>query len=190
MLTQAQRPLIEPMIINKIKKLQARGVRVITCTSMNTGPYGLLSSMQEWRYNHLKTLGFEGSFDDLVINLYLSGRKPVFYKGMFATDVAPKGPALGALLDAINLHPKKIIFFDDDPSYQDSVKAECMKRCISFQGYLYQGAPLLVWDEELARFQADYLVKNQVWLSDMKAREHMNSNVGKYAPSQQQRQIQ
>jgi hypothetical protein len=177
MLSQAKRPLIEPMIIDEIKKLQARQVRVIACTSMNTGPYGILSSMQEWRYNHLKSLGFEGSFSNVVINFDQFDHKPVFYKGMFATDTIPKGLAIDAFLDAIDLHPKKIIFFDDDSSYQDSVRTECMKRHIPFQGYLYQGAKSVAWDEELGKFQADYLIKNQIWLSDVAAREQMKSRI-------------
>jgi hypothetical protein len=113
MLQQAELPLIEPCIIPIINALKKRNIPVIACTSMNTGPYGILPTMEQWRYEQLKSLGFEGSYADKIIHFDSFTRKPVFYKGILATDLALKGPPLGAFLNAMQLRPKKIIMFDD-----------------------------------------------------------------------------
>ena len=68
-LREIERRLIEPMIIQKISELQERGVKVIACTFMNTGKYGILEKMEVWRYEHLASFGFYGSFSDLIIDL-------------------------------------------------------------------------------------------------------------------------
>lgn len=173
-LREVQRPLVEPMIIQKISQLQARGVRVIACTFMNTGKYGPLEKMEAWRYEHLKSLGFQGSFSDLIIDVPLTNRKPVFYKGVLATDTLLKGPVIMAFLDAIQYVPKKIIMFDDSIEYLESTLAECKKRNITFQGYLYTRAIAKPWDEELIEFQAEYLIQHKKWLTDDEARALMD----------------
>ncbi|AIL13402.1 hypothetical protein IM40_07685 [Candidatus Paracaedimonas acanthamoebae] len=176
MLQEAQRPLLEPNVIHHINRLKNSGVFVIACTGMNTGPYGIHNSLEEWRYNHLKSLDFEGSFNDIVLKISYSGRNPVFYKGLLATDLKPKGPIVGIFIDALKLKPQNIIMIDDDYDYLLSVKNECEKRNISFQGYEYKGSKTLPWDEDLVQFQADYLVKHKKWLSDKAVRTFMRFN--------------
>lgn len=171
MLLEAPRPLIEPMIVKKIQELKTRGIPVIACTGINTGPYGSLQSLEEWRYNHLKSLGFQGSYGDLIFKVKGLERNPVFYKGILATDLALKGPVLGAFLDQVKLNPHKIVMFDDHLHFLESVQKECKKRGIAFQGYQYQGAHTKPWDEALIQFQADYLIKNKKWINDEEVRQ-------------------
>ncbi|MGE0206419.1 MAG: DUF2608 domain-containing protein [Candidatus Babeliales bacterium] len=166
LLLQAERPLLEPSVITKIDTLQKRGIPVIACTGMNTGTLGLVPSMEAWRYNHLKSLGFEGSFNKTELTFKTFKRKPVFYHGILAADTEPKGPVVGAFLDAMQLHPKKIIMFDDTLEFLESMQAECKKRGIAFQGYEYKGAHEKPWDEKLFEQQADYLIKHKTWRSD------------------------
>lgn len=166
MLKQAERPLVESRIIEQIKQLQARGVNIIACTSMNTGAYGVIPLMEEWRYNHLKSLGFEGSFADTVLPLNINGKKPVLYKGIFATDTVPKGIALGALFDELDYQPKKIVFFDDSLEYIVSVSQMCKGRGIEFFGYIYKGARSVLWNENVAATQAQILMVGQQWVPD------------------------
>ncbi len=166
LLLQAERPLLEPSVIKKIDALQKRGVPVIACTGMNTGALGLVPSMEAWRYNHLKSLGFEGSFNNAVLTFNAFKRKPVFYHGILATDTELKGPVIGAFLDAMQLHPKKIIMFDDTLEFLESMQAEYKKRSIAFQGYEYKGAHEKPWNEKLFEQQADYLIKHKTWRSD------------------------
>ncbi len=177
MLKEAQRPLLEPAVIHHINKLKNRGVFVIACTAMNTGPYGINNSLEEWRYNHLKSLGFEGSFNNTLLRLASLKCHPIFYKGLLATDLQPKGQIIGAFIDAVKLKPKAIIMIDDDYDYLLSVKHECEKRNINFQGYEYKGSKTLPWDEDLIQFQADYLLKYKKWLSDKEAKTLMNKQL-------------
>lgn len=166
MLQEAPRPLVEPIVVQKIKELKARHILIIACTSMNTGPYGGVSSLEEWRYSHLKSLEFQGSYENFIFKVNRFNRNPVFYKGILSTDLELKGPVLGTFLDQIKLKPHKIVMFDDDLSCLQSVQKECEKRAIAFQGYHYQGAHSKPWDEALIQFQADYLIKNKKWLND------------------------
>lgn len=189
MVLTAERPLIEPDIFNKISLLHKRNIPVIALSGMNTGRIGTIKNLEEWRYNHLRSLGFEGSFRKHIIPIKGFTRHPIFCKGILATDLEEKGPVLGKFLDAMHLNPSHIIMFDDDLDYLRSVKNECSKRHIPFQGYHYQGFKSKEWDEELIHFQAPYLVKNNVWLSDKDAKillttkaeiEDTNSNSPRY----------
>lgn len=170
MLQEAPRPLIEPIVVQKIKELEARHILMIVCTGMNTGPYGSLPSLEEWRYNSLKSLGFQGSYESLVFKINGFNRNPVFYKGVLSTDLEVKGPVLGAFLDQVKLKPHKIVMFDDDLPCLQSVQKECEKRGIAFQGYQYQRAHSKPWDKALIQFQADYLIKHKKWLNDDEVR--------------------
>lgn len=166
MLQEAKRPLIEPFVIDEIRRLQMRGIPVIACTAMNTGKFGMYERMEEWRYEHLKSLGFEGSYGDKSMPFNVGVKHPVFYHGILATDFGPKGPAIGAFLDALDLHPSTIIMFDDSVDFLTSVKDECAKRKICFKGYNYLGAKEKAWDEPLVRFQLNYLINHNHWLDD------------------------
>lgn len=169
LIKQVHRPLLEPMIIEKINALQKMGVIVIAVTGMNTGKYGRYDRLERWRYEHLGSFGFEGSFNDQVIDFEMNNKKPVFYKGILATDTLLKGPVLFAFLDRINHRSKKIIMFDDSLHFLESVQAESKKRGISFKGYWYKGAHEKAWDQELIEFQIDHLLKHKKWLSDEEA---------------------
>jgi hypothetical protein len=169
LIKQVQRPLLEPMIVAKINALQKIGVVVIAVTAMNTGKYGSYDRLERWRYEHLGSFGFEGSFNELIIDFESNGKKPVFYKGILATDLSPKGPALFAFLDHIKHMPKKVIMFDDNKSFLESVAAESTKHGIEFQGYWYKGAHEKAWDQALIEFQIEHLLKHKKWISDEQA---------------------
>lgn len=174
-LTHAKRPLVERSVINKINRLKENNIPVFAITAMNTGPYEGIDRMEKWRYEHLNSVGFEGSYQDR--DFYLQGfkRKPVFYKGIIATDLEDKGKVLGAVLDRLNLKPKNIIMFDDAIDFLRSVEKECKKRGIGFLGYHYNGAKGKAWDEKLISFQAEYLIKHKQWLNDAEAKEKMKN---------------
>lgn len=177
LIKQVQRPLLEPMIIEKINALQKMGVIVIAVTAMNTGKYGRYDRLEHWRYEHLASFGFEGAFNDLIIDFEANNKKPVFYKGILATDLSPKGPALFSFLDRIKHLPKKIIMFDDNINFLESVQMASAQRGIPFQGYLYKGAREKVWDQDLIEMQIEHLLYHKRWLSDEQAYELMKSAV-------------
>lgn len=166
LIKQVQRPLLEPMVIAKINALQKIGVIVIAVTAMNTGKYGQYDRLERWRYEHLGSFGFEGSFNDLIIDFEMNNKKPVFYKGILATDTLLKGPVLFAFLDRINHRPKKIIMFDDSKEYLESVAEESKKHGVKFQGYWYKGAHEKAWDQVVIEYQIEHLLKHKKWISD------------------------
>lgn len=177
MLSEAARPLIEPYIVDTVNKLKQRNILVIACTAMNTGKLATFDRLEVWRYNHLKSLGFEGSFEDQDIAFPIFKTNPVFYRGILATDRETKGNVIGAFLDHMHLHPKKIIMFDDNDDYLKTVLNECCKRGIAFVGYNYLGGDYTVpWDEELGLFQANYLIEHHHWISDTQARKLMEQS--------------
>lgn len=171
LIQQVQRPLLEPFIIEKINALQKIGVIVIAVTAMNTGKHGNYDRLEHWRYEHLGSFGFEGSFNDQIIDFEMNGKKPVFYKGILATDLSPKGPALFAFLHHIKHMPKKIIMFDDNKDFLESVSTESKKYGIPFQGYWYKGAHAKAWDQELIEYQIEHLMKHKKWLGDEQVQE-------------------
>lgn len=166
---QAKRPLIEPLVIPAIDALKARGIPVIACTYMNTGPLGVIDLLERWRYDQLQAVGFVGSYQDRVFAIPFPRGHPVFYRGIIASDLQEKGPVLGAWLDSMDFHPSVIIVFEDTMANLVSVQGECVKRGIAFQGYYYTGAHKKPWHEELARVQARYLIEHHQWLSDEQA---------------------
>lgn len=169
LIKQVQRPLLEPMVIAKINALQKMGVIVIAVTGMNTGKYGRYDRLERWRYEHLGSFGFEGSFNDQVIDFEMNNKRPVFYKGILATDTLLKGPVLFAFLDRINHMPKKIIMFDDSKEYLESVAEESKKHGVKFQGYWYKGAHEKAWDQVVIEYQIEHLLKHKKWISDDEA---------------------
>lgn len=165
----AERPLIEPLVLQKIQILREKGVTVIALTSMNTGKVGFYDRLEIWRYNHLKSLGFVGDFNDHEIVLSELKGQPVFFKGMLAADLEDKGQVLDAFLQEVHFHPTNIIAIDDDIAALQSIENFCQSQNIPFKSYLYQGHRTIPWNQEVISFQADYLLKNKKWLSDKEA---------------------
>lgn len=170
MLLEAPRPLIEPMIIQKINDLIKRDIRVIACTDGFI--YGSVFSLK-WQYEHLKSLGFQGSYGDQVFEIRGVVSSPGFYKGVLSAAFEATSGVLGAFLDHMHLHPKEIVIFGDNRPILKSIQEECQKRGIAFQGYLYKNSASKPWDEALIQFQINYLVKHQKWLTDEVAKEMM-----------------
>lgn len=178
-LDETKRVLIEPSIIETINQLKNRHIPVIALNGLGTGSFGIIKSLPEWRYNQLKSLGFEGSFESLIFSLELDGH-PMFYKGLLATGIPAKdkpykGPVLGSFLDYMKLQPNQMIMFDDSKEALLSVAQECKKRNIKFHGYEYKGAHIPKWNEPLVEFQLNYLIKHKKWLSDEQAQTIMIS---------------
>ena len=172
----AKETLIEPEMLEAIKALQRRGVQVIACTLISTGLFGVIPNMEQWRYENLKSLGFQGSYDNVVIHLPSFKRKPVFYKGILATDLEKKGPVIGAFLDTMHLQPVSIVMVDDTLDNLNSVLRECTTRGIKFQGYWYKAAQTKPSNAPLFEFQINYLIHHEKFLSDQEAAAMMNGS--------------
>lgn len=176
-------PLIEPCSVKVLEYLQQRDISVIACTAMRTGTSLNGFCREKWRYDHLKSLGFKGSFHDkkfsLDVSAFEKGKNPLFYHGVLCADVVPKGIVVYFFLLAMVLYPQLIVMIDDSLDQLSSVQEMCNSLCqhgqqIEFIGYHYDNPPSEEGDELLGLFQAGYLMKYKKWLSDAEAKKRMN----------------
>lgn len=145
---KAQLLLIEKESINLINTLKDQGCTVLGFTAMQTGSYGVIKNMPQWRINTLKRFGIEFThkFGNAIftnLNRY-RGYYPEIYKGIIFANLQPKGKVLASFLKHFKLHPKKIIMFDNLKANLESVYATCKKLNIIPELYLYTGAARLV----------------------------------------------
>ncbi|CEO17330.1 hypothetical protein RMONA_04725 [Rickettsia monacensis] len=153
-------------VINKLKtKFPVYGL-----TQMNTGEFGNIPSMQDWRYKELKSLGIEFS-DNEELAIYNSGQKDdvICYKGIFITGNHSKSGTLSKFSD--KLKASFIVFVDDRTKHVEDVRDYCKKNNIGFLGILFDGLKHLTGepDPKLAEFQESYLIENAKWLEDEEA---------------------
>lgn len=174
-ITMLQREIAhtDPSIPALFQKMQKKCIASIALTAMPSGKYGLIPSMEEWRGEELKRSGIDFTLHSPIqadINFEEFGEHNplIFYKGMLCSSDHPKGLALKAFLQKTDIKPSKIIFVEDKRNNLDSVEEEIKKMAISYKGFHYVGA--LKFDEEVneevAKFQLHYLLKNKKWLSD------------------------
>ncbi len=169
--------LVDQEFPKLIEELQKKNVKTLGLTAMGTGPYCLLESREEWRFEQLKDFGieFRPSFPSLPKFYFLEFSSengyPGYYKGIIFSSDIPKGIILATFLENMKWKPKKIIFIDDILSFVTSVDQEVAKLQIPFKGFHYRNAyqePSEI-DEEIVLFQIDYLLHESKWLSDSEA---------------------
>ena len=159
-----------------IKSLQAKGVQAIALTSMVGGAFGVITSMEEWRYQQLKSFGiqFEKAWQGRdQISLGLEGVN--FYKGIIVAWFHKKGDVLKEFLKHHNF--KKIIFIDDNVNQIESVAAiekelGLNMTCIHYTAVMDRSSETL--NQNRAAFQFEVLLKEKKWLSDKQADEELN----------------
>jgi uncharacterized protein DUF2608 len=141
---QAEFTLVEPVVVQLINELKSRGCIVLGLTSMESGAYGAIAHMPEWRFNTLADFGIEFSqqFGNYTFTNLASYRSnyPVLYKGILCANQQPKGDVLRAFLDQNGLKPDKIVFFEDSMTNLQSVGAMCDALDIPVEMYHYTGA--------------------------------------------------
>jgi hypothetical protein len=183
-LLMSEQKLIEPKIQELIKNLQEKNIRVIALTNISTGSYHAINSMEDWRYRQLYDLGIDLSIHNpeiLTFNQLPKGRSahPIFYKGILATARScQKGKTLTELLNQLNWKPSKIVFFEDCKSHAQSVYDCMLKLGIPCEVYHYLATQSNVEpiNIEIAQFQYDYLLKNQIWINEETAAFLINNN--------------
>lgn len=170
------RPM-EATTVSTVKQLQAQGAKVIALTSSNTGRYGIIENMQQYRFGNLHEVGldFSSSFAIAEISFQQLANQdenpPVFYRGVLCSDGSTKGKTLAAFLDAVGFKPTKILFFDDLYHNCKSVVDEMKQRGLDIQCYHYRAAykEKIKLNQAAAMFQFDYWVKHEEFLSEEEA---------------------
>jgi hypothetical protein len=140
---------------------------------MDSGKYGNIESMDQWRYGELKNLGITFSQNEAFANFPKSNNinrckmLPSFYKGIFLTGSWRKKEVIKDIF-----LPNDHIVFIDDRKYQiEDVYNVCRESSIGFTGILFTGSKLIKGklDDDIAKIQKFYLVERGVWLEDDEA---------------------
>lgn len=175
---------VEHAMVQVVKALQQHGVKVIALTNFNTGKWGLLEHIEQWRASKLKEAGFDFStsfgsgqiFFDMLSPR--NGTYPLFYEGILFTALAcDKGKLLRTFLQSIGWIPKRVLYFDDreDGVYIQSVQHEMKSAAIPCTCFWYRAMKDRKEriDQAVVQFQFDYLFKHEIFLTDQEARAMM-----------------
>jgi FMN phosphatase YigB (HAD superfamily) len=203
---------IEIALINNILTMQKRNVKVIALTALDSGKFGVLDSLEEWRYKQLLSFGldFRSSFtlqnlkfDELAQTEYAAKYKAekrkypgraVFYKGILCSTGSSysKGIVLKAFLEKIGWKPARIFFFDDSPKNVESVAQEMKDLNIPCKAFIYNAATVNRsandLDIEVARLKFELIKQRDDYVSYSEAKrlfEQQNNNRKKQMPSVQ-----
>lgn len=168
MLVEQEWPAILEMLKNK-------GVTVLALTSMHTGTFGKISSMEHWRANELKSLGI--TFSPFAVNtieiLIDSEQQPAtLHQGILFTGSHSKPDVLKSFIAKYET-PFKILFFDDRLLQIELLQELCVDMHIPYQGYHYLAVTKLPYNSatDYGAIQTKALLDNCQWLEDKDAKE-------------------
>lgn len=184
--------LVEDQSINLFTMLHERKTNVLFLSACDTGPWGEIPSLEDWRINELKILGIDPTkflpgiqaitFDSLVSPE--PGRFPGFKDATLLTCHLPKGgDVLKKFLHHAGLFPKKIIFTDKEREQLESVEAFCKNENIEFIGFEFTAiteGPKAPLNEERVQLQFKTLEEEHKWLSDEEADIRLKEVVSKH----------
>lgn len=164
-----------------IQRIQHAKILVIGFTALETGKYGKITNLEDWRLNQLQKFGidFTPAFHDktIILNECIPhhGNYPLFKKGVLFTNRRPKGEVLSAFFGKIGWKPNKILLMDDTLDQLKSVETVAIALGIEFVGFYYTAAETNAckFDQELGEFQFQNLVENGQWLNDPEAKEKL-----------------
>lgn len=112
-------------------------------------------------------------FSNHSLDLEGSAISNFFSHGIIFTCEQLKGPYLLNFLQSANLHPRKVIFIDDNLKQLQSVQASMDALGICFTGFHYLASRKFheAFDPLIANIQLSYLLNTGQLLSDEEARE-------------------
>lgn len=166
-----------------IRQLKLDNRKIYALTQMNTGPYGNITNMEEWRYNELKSMNvhfvkdFMGSENLEVLPAYKAMKNneffspASFYKGFFMTGSNSKGSVVRFMLE--HFLPSKIFFVDDREDHVENVGKVAQEFGIPYYGVFYRGVDLLETraSREVMELQKKILLEESRWVEDNEAEE-------------------
>jgi len=103
--------------------------KVYGLTKMDVGRFGIIESVETWRYNELKSLGVNFTYSspidslDHKMPLKLEIDDSTFFKGIFFTGNASKGSIVKKILN--NGKYDSVVFVDDKPEQLHDVTTAC-----------------------------------------------------------------
>lgn len=152
-----------PNVIQELKKK----MHVFGLTQMETGSFGHIPSMEEWRYHELqeKEIIFTDCFQDKILIKNDLGYS-IFYKGIMMTGPFSKAEVLKEMLKG--LAPKKIIFVDDRIEQIQDLASLAKEEKIGYLGIHYRGFEDVSGEvnHKIAKLQKKYFLEEGKWLED------------------------
>lgn len=150
-----------PFFLEKIKEKNP----VYGLTKIETGRFGPIESMEQWRMNELEKMGLFFSNNPKIEHL-CTAKGPSLYKGCIVTGNTTKATAFNTFFPDLR-HPLgtskevTIIMLDDKKEQLESMGTYCSKKKIPFFGFrwrypLTHSCPEL---DALAHRQKEYLLK-------------------------------
>ncbi len=179
---QALHSLVDNRSLPFIQKLKERKIPALAFTAAPAKIRGV-EQPADWRVNELKRYGFDFSktfsncnFLELPKNAS-EQHIPMFKSGVLFSSFHPKGDILVIFLQMMDLHPKKVLFVDDEIEHVRSVVTSLEEHGIECIGIHYTAANNSSFElnAEQARFQVDYFAKHNVWLSDLDSQKLLQS---------------
>ncbi len=137
-----------PVLLDDLTK---RNVPKMALTGNFTGKFGSIENMEEWKINHLSTVGINFSqgapYEETIVFRDLPSYRQhysTYTKGILFVNgsTCPKGEALIAFLKKTSHKPKKVIFIDDREENLKSVESTLKQfdESIAFVGLHFTGA--------------------------------------------------
>jgi hypothetical protein len=182
---QRKAQLLDKNILNCLKKIRGSQSKAVALTALQTGAYGSIASLEDWRCQELQSLGVD--FRSLCPlknhhkfhSLAHYDQIPVLQQGILFSAYTPKGEVLASFLDYVESkkgwRPHKVIFIDDNASFIASVATSMRQRGIPFQGYHILHSPQILSKQEIsiALKQLTYFLQKGKWLSDSKVEQYL-----------------
>ncbi len=161
--------LVEEDWVEIINLLKSRGVKVIALTAMQSGAFGGISSMEEWRVKELREHGiiFSPFAQNSIEKIIDKENAATLHQGVLFTGSHPKDKVLNGFINKYT-KPNKIIFFDDRLEQVQLLHDYCAKANIDYRGYHYTAASKRVYDSAKDRgaFQTKELIETNRWFED------------------------
>jgi hypothetical protein len=160
--------LVEEAWPKMIKKWREKGHWVFALTHMDTGAFGAIPSMEQWRFNELKALGI--CFSDASCLYGDDTKQKKAFEGIFITGPLSKTDILSAL-NLSTLQQKPLIFLDDRLEQIQRMDDFCVHNAIQSHCIHYRGVDNCPGqpDAALASFQEQWLRQKAIWLEDDEA---------------------
>lgn len=172
--SKAKWRLVDPDIMNIFAELKVRKIPTMALSSIYTGKFGVIDSIEDWRVKQLHDLGFDfATLTPIKIDLYLKELEandgiPILKSGVMLTAQIDKAKMLEYVLHHTNYRPKTIIFVDDMLNNIESLENLSRKMQIEFYGFHYVAVsqmPLPIINKETEKLRFQILEQEHKWLT-------------------------
>ena len=140
--------LVDPLMPNLIEVWQQEAV-VFAFTDSDTGSFGVIPNLVEWRESTLAELGIDFSSTQLSPSpLFFSmlppfrGSYPLYRNGILYSNGLDKGIVLDFFIEQLGISPQRILFIDDSLQNLESVAEAAASKYIDFVGFKVRGGSL------------------------------------------------